>query len=537
MDIPPKDLKKCTLVCFTWCKQFRPFLWESLYYSRLEIDPALKRHGPLIRQLYTHSLQDKDLRSIAKLCPNLTGIELEIESLQDPGSIFEVFASVSHSLQRLTIRLLNPSSTGNVQRALLEPIAWGRLSLLTELRLMGFGYDCYAPLYTTGMLLRCVEGCPLLETLEISGVRLVQSQSQWDAVVQKAFNNTNRNALESNVRPLPQQGQQQVNASFWRSYKKTNILGRLVAAVLPSAPSQQESGATPATFTSTLDTPQSPTSPTSPAASSASALPHSPATVLPVPVEVETIEPLRDYTCKFLRTLKLSDIFTDTKTGMAFTSELLNRCPNLAYLYLKVAPVELQDLAILCPKLRTFAVENYQEYTMTYPQPPLSAYLNPRSLEGLHDDHTLLMALRSVKLNHCVIRDEELTAIHQDFKRYRLKHLQITNCFSITSLGLARFLAECWALESLWVDRLLLPVVGTNVLAHRSRSRSVGDGGQPGTTGTSNGSGAGSVVHVNPNAIQWGCGQIRKDKKEMDLRQLNQDQESMSHFRSGCSGL
>src|SRR5690554_4574350 len=77
------DIKKCTLVCYAWSVEFTPFLWETMYYNRktLENDPLLERNGHLIRKLFTYSLDNKALRRISRHCPNLTGIELEIETL------------------------------------------------------------------------------------------------------------------------------------------------------------------------------------------------------------------------------------------------------------------------------------------------------------------------------------------------------------------------------------------------------------------------------------------------------------------------
>ncbi|KAF9913764.1 hypothetical protein BX616_009620, partial [Lobosporangium transversale] len=465
-----EDIKKCMLVCYTWAKQFGPFLWETIYYSRLieQDDPALKRNGHLIHHLHTFALRDKDLQTIALRCPNLSSILLEIESLQDPGSLHEMISSVNR-LEKLSFKLLNPNGAGVLQCALLEPIAWGRLNLLTELRLIGFYSPNYAPLYYTKMILRCLEGCPQLRELELSGVRLVDSVDQIMDAIRNSYSSANSvqtTILEAHARPFAG------SAFSWLPWRKKVTEPRFVSAS-EAAAKPSSTGRVAAWSSSTI----------------AAILSEGSGQ------KFESIEPNEDYKSPCLTTIKLADIFVNPMANTDFVATLLKRCPNLTYLSLIRTSAKIDDLDALCPKLRTFIMEGYNAFPVEVPQPNITHYLTHHVL---HSDENRLMGLRALRLSMCALTDQDLESMDLEFKRYRLKHLEITCCTQLTALGLARFLAECWSLETVWTDRLLLQVPSPDVLPHRNRSRNVSIS-------------AGPSINVSDvgHAIRWGCNQIR----------------------------
>ncbi|KAF9956644.1 hypothetical protein BGZ72_002611 [Mortierella alpina] len=413
------DLRKCTLVCTIWKRQFSSFLWETVFFNRLESenDLLLKSYGHFVRQLFTYSLHATALAKIAEFCPNLTGLELDIEPQCDPAALVVLYSGCNR-LERLSIRLLNSSELGSAQRAPLYPLTLGILSQLKELRLLGHGNRRYAPLYQTGMVLRCLEGCPLLQLLELSSVRLVDTVSEWDEASQASFSSPN------SVKPYGiHQGT--FPGLSWLPWNKPNIHRSFVASILPTTCCDLSH-----------DTPSMDT--------------------LPIPNSV--------YQNTHLRTLIISHIYTNAsmQTGVLFTSGLLQRAPNLTHLSVALSPVEIEGLAFLCPKLKSVSFDNGAGVPLPYPTPRIDAYLGspPGSL----------MSLRSLQLVRCSLDVALLDSIDNEFKQYGLRHLEITQCTGLDPLALASFLGQCHALETVSLDRFLEKIHPRDMLVRREPS-------------------------------------------------------------------
>ncbi|KAF9982988.1 hypothetical protein BGZ75_005549 [Mortierella antarctica] len=308
------DLRKCMLVCTIWRLQFAPFLWETVYFNHhvSENYQLLKSYGHFVRQLFTYSLRDTALAKIAMYYPNLTALELEIEAQCNPASLAALYSSCNR-LERLSIRLFDPKELGSAKRGPLLPLTMGVLSQLKELRLLGHGDRRYAPLYQTGMVLRCLEGCPLLQLLELSSVRLVDTVSEWDEASQTSFSSPNSvkpSATRRDALPV-------LSRNPWNNLRDRRSF-TVMTAPDPSSDLPQDSPATDATPTVYQN-------------------PH-------------------------LETLIISNIYTNAslQTGVLFTSGLLQRAPNLTRLSVTLAPIDIDDLAFLCPKLKSVSFDNGQ---------------------------------------------------------------------------------------------------------------------------------------------------------------------------------
>ncbi|KAF9956962.1 hypothetical protein BGZ70_009691 [Mortierella alpina] len=432
------DLRKCMLVCTIWKRQFAPFLWKTIYFTRhvSENDALLSSYGPYIRQLFTYSLNDTTLAKIAKFCPNLTALELEVEAKCNPASLAGLYSSCNR-LEKLSIRLLDSDELGSAKRGPLLPLTMGFLSQLKELRLHGHGNRRYAPLYQTGMVFRCLEGCPLLQVLELTSVRLVDTVSEWDEASQSSFSSPN------SVKPIPTH-QDILPGLSWLPWNKHNNPRSLTIRTAPSVSSD---------------------------------LSHdSPCTdAMPTPNTV--------YQSTHLKTLIICNIYTNAslRTGVLFTSGLLQRAPNLTHLSVALAPIDIEDLAFLCPKLKIASFDNGAGEPLPFPAPLIDKYLG--SPAGS------LMNLRTLQLVRCSLDTALLDSIQGDFKQHGLRHLEISQCTGPDTLALASFLGQCRALETVTLDRFL-EKVPRSVLVPRERSK------------TSSPQGA-------PRSIRWDCTQIR----------------------------
>ncbi|KAF9434273.1 hypothetical protein BGZ76_008272 [Entomortierella beljakovae] len=494
-----QDIKKCMLVCSIWAKHFGPFLWDVFHFNRFlqQNDVGLQRNGHLIRHLYTYSLKDKDLAIITRDCPNLTQLDLEIASLKSARPLYNLLSRVN-GIQKLKLRLVYPNHLDNVQRALLKPIALGVLRHLTELKLKGFEDRTNAPIYHTGMILRCLEGCPLIQTLELSALRLVDTIERWDVVDQNFFPTTNTGLLHvAMARPFA------ASTSSWFNWANRTQKPSIQQPPTTMIPAPRKSLDRTRQIIRGVDL------------------------NLPNPVEVHEDRsispPNENYKCKYLTTLILRDLYSSasaTCTLIEFAGALLMRSPNLVHLSLKAVPAEIEHLSAICPKLRILNIE-IASYVPPSPYPNVIGFLNNLSAENyniapsphfgssigatqhIRSDSFNFKGLRSLRLSQCTFGDDDLLGLPDDFKRYQLRNLELSHCDKITSLGYAQFLAQCWYLETLWVDSLLLPVKAGQSLVPRIR-----------VIHESNSNNINNANIVKPAAmdtrgIKWECSQIR----------------------------
>ncbi|KAG0245902.1 hypothetical protein B0O80DRAFT_438093 [Mortierella sp. GBAus27b] len=469
------DLKKCTLVCYTWAQCFGPFIWETFYYNRATHgnDPALQHHGRTIRQLYTFLLQDRDLGAITRHCPHLIGLELEMDKLQNPVWIYNLFNRIT-TLRRLTLRLSSPTSLSLRQRALLEPIAHGMLDQLTELRLVGIEHRRNAPVYQARTVFRCLEACPKLRLLELNAIRLVDTAEQWNDAAMNSFSSP-------------------TSVQVVKSRPSSSIF-----SWIPWTTSEQpQVKVTPQSSLAPDDAPE-------PCSSSCWEL----MTSLSTDRNREAPNAREGYKSDTLSVLLVSNVYFSSNPGPAVITSLLERAPNLTQLTLQSTPAHIDSLDTLCPKLKTAIFDDIHGANL--PRPALEGYLHSnKPIEENHaDPETTMMALSSLRMSRCWITDSSLANIQQDFIRYRLKRLEITQCNSISSLGLARFLGRCWSLETVWVDRLLMTVY-PHLAYHRDRSRRRNVQSSMVTTASPAGSTSTANANVTSNAFPWECTQIR----------------------------
>ncbi|KAF8984049.1 hypothetical protein BGZ46_008970 [Entomortierella lignicola] len=478
-----RDIRKCTLVSMIWAKHFGPLFWETIYYNRftLQVDPALQRNGHFIRKLVTYALRDKDIDIIAKYCPNLTTLDLELEGLKSSTRLSELF-SRANRIQKIKIQMLNANEMGRAQRTLLEPIAQGLLSRLTEMRLIGFQNRRQAPIYQTGMILKCLEGCPLLQTLELSSVRLVDTTEQWDDAEKNSFSSSPNNGIMlNNGVTLSSRRRSTPIFSWWRTYSYS----------FQSTP--------PPTLTNTS-----------------------------IPETKDSIQqvssPREDHKSRFLTTLKLEYLYGNLIVPN-FVGNLLKRSPSLTHLALVEVPANIESLASLCPKLRILKIDSGPVY-MSTSSPLIKEYLTdliaamennyldldagidfsnttigdftriPASVES---DTSVYSGLNTLRLYNCGLLNTDFYDFPQGFKRHQLRHLELGSCYRLNSLGVARFIAQCWSLETVSVDNLMMPVGGVHLLAPRTR----------GNNSNNNDSSSGVSVQTDSRAIKWECGKIR----------------------------
>ncbi|KAK3826226.1 MAG: hypothetical protein JOS17DRAFT_750909 [Linnemannia elongata] len=452
-DLSLADIWKCTQVCTIWSQQFSPFLWETFRYNRLEHEDRLERNGHLVRDLITFSLRDSDLKSIAQHLTALTGATLEIETLSDPSSLFEFYASASN-LRRLTIQLLDPNELGPSQKALLFPVAQGALANLTKLQLIGMDNRRYAPMYQAGMIYRVLEACPCLEYVELSAIRIVDTIKQWDEAYQNSFSSPNSipvptRRFGSRVRAYPSSS----SASSWIPW---------------SWNSGQTPGSHPHPHPLRLDDRVSNVETTGEE--------HFDAELLP-PYN-------KDFKCQSLRVLKLFSIYGKQLAGQNFVHGILQRSPNLHQLYLRSVPAYIDDLATLCPDLRLISLQDYQQ-NQPYIQPQIATYL--KSPAGQ------LEKLSSVRLEKCRITTQDLQNIQPNLKQRGLKHLSVMKCEGSSAMAWANFIGQCEALESVSVDDLLFAFANEMVINAANSVRS----------------GVRQQRETIPSAIRWECNQIR----------------------------
>ncbi|KAF9150020.1 hypothetical protein BG015_008173 [Linnemannia schmuckeri] len=452
-DLSLADIWKCTQVCTIWSRQFSPFLWETFRYNRIEHEHRLERNGHLVRELITFCLRDSDLRSIARHLTALTGVTLEIETLNDPSALFKFYAAASN-LRRLAIQLPDPSELGASQKALLFPVAQGALANLTKLQLIGMDNRRYAPVYQSGMIYRVLEACPRLEYLELSAIRIVDTIKQWNETYQNSFSSPNSI-------PVP-----------------TRRLGPRVGAHSSSSsasswiPWSWNRGPTPGSH------------------------PHPHLARLDDRVShVETKEeelfdaellppPNNDFKCQNLRILKLSSIYSKQAAGQDFVYGILKRSPNLHQLYLKSVPAYIEGLATLCPDLRLISLQDYQQ-NQPYAQPQIATYL--KSPAGQ------LEKLSTVRLEKCRITTQDLQNIQPNLKQRGLKHLSVLKCEGSSAMAWANFIGQCEALESVSIDDLLFAFDNEMVINAENPVRS----------------GVRQQRETIPSAIRWECNQIR----------------------------
>ncbi|KAF9093302.1 hypothetical protein BGX23_003470 [Mortierella sp. AD031] len=438
------DIAKCTTVCTIWSQQFLPFLWETFRFNRREHEDRLEHYGHLVRELITFSLRDNDLRTIARHFPSLTGVTLEIETLDDPSTLFDLYSAAS-TLRKLTLQLPDPNGLGSSQKALLFPITQGALANLTKLQLVGMENRRYAPIYQTGMILRVLEACPLLEHLELSAIRLVDTMKQWNESYQNSFSSPNSI-------PVPtRRSSTQQSTSPW-------------------FPWSWSSGPTPGRHTHPMMLDQRVSNIETKEGES---------------YDAEQMSELsKDYKCQHLRVLKLFSIYTKQVAGLAFVDELLKRSPNLSQLWLKSTAANLLDLARLCPDLRLISLQDYQQ-SQPYTQPQIATYLSSPAGQ--------LEKLSTVRLEKCRITQRDLSLIQGDLKQRRLKHLSVMRCEGSSALDWANFIGGCEALESVSIDDLLFALTPDMVIDPDNPSRM----------------GLRQQRESIPSAISWTCNQIR----------------------------
>ncbi|KAF9116802.1 Trimeric GatFAB AmidoTransferase(AdT) complex subunit [Mortierella sp. AM989] len=500
------DIKKCMLVCVIWARHFGPFLWEVIYYIRYsQKDSTFGKNGHLIQKLVTYSLRDNDLKAIAMCCPNLSALDLEIGTLENTSVLFELFTR-ANKLQKLRLQLLYPDKLFGIQCTILNLIAQGILSQLTELRLMGVDSQRYAPIYQTGIILRCLEGCPLLQTLELSKIRLVDTAEQQHEAEQKSFSSPNSsfgNILETRARGFG------ATASRWLPWMK-------LAKPTIQSPSPLPSPVSTFSFKGKSQVIRG---------SELASLATHHKVLDEISLDKEISPPREDYKCKYLTTLKLRNLYVNDTIILNFVAGLFNRSPNLSHLALASVPANIEFLATTCPKLRILDIERDPKGP---PFSPLNiggylknlsadiASINPNIPMRVESDTFILRGLRSLRLSGCMLSNLDLHSFPVDFIRYQLQHLELTRCSNITSLGLAKFLAQCWSLETVKVDQLMAPVGVQHLLAHRTRIH----GENSNSTGNS-----GAVV-ADSKAIKWECGQIRY----LDVCAPNGTEESFEHI-------
>ncbi|KAK3834462.1 MAG: hypothetical protein J3R72DRAFT_452378 [Linnemannia gamsii] len=441
------DILKCTQVCSIWSLQFSPFLWETFRYNRLEDQDRLERIGQHVRQLITFSIRDSDLTTIAQRLPALTGVTLEIETLDDPSTLFEFYASAASSLKRLSIQLPNPSELGSSQKALLFPVAQGALANLTKLQLIGMDNRRYAPMYQSGMILRVLETCTLLEYVELSAIRIVDTMKQWDEGYQNSFSSPN--SIPVPTRRLAQQVP--ASTSSWVPWKWNSAPppgGHAHPVTLFDCPSNIV-----AKGGELYDAQRLP-------------------------------EPKEDFKCHNLRVLKLFNIYSRYATGLDFINQLLRRSPNLSQLYLKSAPASMVQLATWCPDLRLISLQDYQQ-TQPYTQPQIGTYLSSPAGK--------LQKLSTVRLEKCRITTQDLQNVQVNLKQRGLKHLSVMKCEGSSSMAWANFIGQCEALESVSIDDLLSAYSNEMTLNVDAPIRT----------------GLRQQREEIPSAFRWECNQIR----------------------------
>ncbi|KAF9918696.1 hypothetical protein FBU30_011319 [Linnemannia zychae] len=408
-DLTDNDLRKCTQVCTIWSRQFAPFLWETFCYSRYE-QWGMKRKGHYVRNLVTFALRDNDLRAMTQCFPSLDGVTLEIEILDDPAALFGFYASVPR-LKRLTLQLSDPGCLGSSQKALLFPIVHGAFTSLTKLQLIGMNNRRYAPVYQLGMIYRVLEACSLLEYIELSDIRIVDTMKQWDEAYQNSFSSPNSIPVPQRGSLAQRQSAQSTTSSWmnWGWNSKTQPRTHRHPAIVDDKESK--------------------------ANSEDSALYD--ANLLP--------EPNSDIKYQHLRTLKIFGIYSRQGSGLNFVDTLLKRSPKLTQLYLKSAPASISNLSTLCPELRLVSFQNYLQ-NQPYNQPDIAGYLSsPRGIEKL----------TTLRLEKCRFSAQNLQSVNPDFKRWGLKHLSVMKCEAAPEISWCQFIGTCEALETVSIDYIM----------------------------------------------------------------------------------
>ncbi|KAG0289248.1 hypothetical protein BGZ96_007138, partial [Linnemannia gamsii] len=451
-DLSLADLWKCTQVCTIWSQQFSSFLWETFRYNRLEHEDSLERNGHLVRDLITFSLRDSDLRSISRHLTGLTGVTLEIETLDDPDALFEFYASATN-LRRLAIQLPDPSELGPSQKALLLPVAQGALANLTKLQLVGMDSRRYPPVYQSGMILRVLEACTHLEYLELSSIRIVDTIKQWDEVYQNSFSSPNSI-------PVP--------TRRFRSRTGTHSSSSSASSWIPWNWSR---GPTPGSHPN--PSPAKLDGRASNAENKGEGL-----------YDAELLPPhSKDFKCQNLRVLKIFSIYSRQAAAQSFVDEILQRSPNLHQLYLKSTPAYIADLGTLCPDLRLISLQDYQQ-NQTCTQPLIATYLSSPAEQ--------LEKLSTVRLEKCRITTQDLQSVQPNLKQRGLKHLSVLKCEGSSAMDWANFIGQCEALESVSIDDFLL-AYSNEMVINAAIVRS----------------GVRQQRETIPSAIRWECNHIR----------------------------
>ncbi|KAI7818570.1 hypothetical protein BC939DRAFT_506425 [Gamsiella multidivaricata] len=277
---------------------------------------------------------------------------------------------INSRLQNLAFKLLDPVRLDTIQCGLLEPIARGRLDKLTVICLTGVNDRMKASTYMTRTLLRCLQGCPLLQLLELNAIRLVDTAEEWSNAIKLPFSSPKSpppfkvfQDLLSRIpwrrsRPTPNASDAQVadvaNVNAITQPRPSDISSRS-EAFLPSDPLQE---------TSELD---------------------------------------EDYKAKYLTTIKLIKIFT--------------KGPHRIHLY----PQTVQTGPKSHASDRQFNADQHRLQ--------ISESLNDSSkIVGSSSEDALWSRLTTLRLVHCQVDDQMLESISDEFKRYRLKHLMVTDC-------------------------------------------------------------------------------------------------------------
>ncbi|KAF9202832.1 hypothetical protein BGZ49_007046 [Haplosporangium sp. Z 27] len=234
--------------------------------------------------------------------------------------------------------------------------------------------------------------------------------------------------------------------------------------------------------------------------------------------------PREDHKSRFLTTLKLEYLYGNLIVPN-FVGNLLKRSPSLTHLALVEVPANIEPLASLCPKLRMLKIDSgpvcmptssplIKEYLTDLAAAMENNYLDldagidlsnttisdftriPASVES---DTSVYSGLNTLRLYNCGLLNTDFYDFPQGFKRHQLRHLELGSCYRLNSLGVARFIAQCWSLETVSVDNLMMPVGGAHLLAPRTR----------GNNSNNNDSSSGVSVQTDSRAIKWECGKIR----------------------------
>ncbi|KAF9975755.1 hypothetical protein BGZ73_000505 [Actinomortierella ambigua] len=110
-DLSYRDRVACMLVCRAWRRQFEDLAWRNTMYNRANAQ-ELEKKGYLINSLRAYfPLDDHHLSTIAKHCPNIVSLDIEIASNARPDEVDSFMASMSN-VSDLRLLLKGASAPG-----------------------------------------------------------------------------------------------------------------------------------------------------------------------------------------------------------------------------------------------------------------------------------------------------------------------------------------------------------------------------------------------------------------------------------------